>query len=78
MSKITIEVGDELFRFISFTQWVNKASSWLGSYRESNYICIDARGRICRRGEHFMLARDEDAFPVIVYSLTLNTPSSDT
>ncbi len=74
MSTITIEVGDELLRFTSFIQWVNKASSWLALYRETNYICIDARGRVCRRGEHFMRARDEETFPVIVYSLILETP----
>lgn len=74
MSTITIEVGDELLRFTSFAQWVNKASGWLRRYRETTYICIDARGRVCRRGEHFMRARDDNAFPVVVYSLTFETP----
>jgi hypothetical protein len=47
-------------QFASFTQWVNKATSWIGG---TNPLCADARGRICRNGADMMRARDEDAFP---------------
>lgn len=46
--------------FESFQQWVNKASSWI----DKHAICFDAKGRRCRIGKDFMLARDEGAFPV--------------
>ena len=61
-------VGPELFRFESFQQWVNKAASWFSTcgYPCRHAICVDAKGRICQYGEHFMTARDEDAFPVLV------------
>ena len=61
-------VGPELFRFESFQQWVNKAASWFATcgYPSRHAICVDAKGRICQYGKHFMTARDEDAFPVRV------------
>jgi hypothetical protein len=52
-------------QFESFQQWVNMARSWLtrrGPYEHA--ICLDAQNRVCRIGEDFMRARDEDAFPV--------------
>lgn len=63
-----LHVGTLLFEFDSFEQWVNKASSWFGSsgYRSEDTVCIDAKGRICRNGRHFMTARDDNAFPVKV------------
>ena len=62
------QVGPELFRFESFQQWVNKASSWFAScgYPSRHAICVDAKGRICQYGKHFMTARDEGTFPVRV------------
>ena len=63
-------LGPELFRFTSFTQWVNKASSWYATcgIRSSYTVAVDNVGRICLRGSHFMLARDEGVFPVVVYA----------
>lgn len=52
-------------RFDSYTQWVNKASSWLtrrGPHVKA--VCLDARNRLCAIGGDFMRARDEGAFPV--------------
>ncbi len=40
---------------------MNKATSWIGG---TNPLCADARDRICLIGRDFMLARDENAFPV--------------
>ncbi len=67
--KVTVDLGDELFHFDSYMQWVNKATQWYGGceYPDSMLITIDSKGRICRMGRHFMLARAEDAFPVSVY-----------
>lgn len=48
-------------QFHSFEEWVNKACSWIGG---TNPVCFDAKDRICAIGRDFMLARDEDAFPV--------------
>lgn len=56
-------------RFDTFTEWVNKASSWLTRHPEYDgksfrAICFDDKGRLCQIGRDFMRARDEDAFPV--------------
>lgn len=48
-------------QFFSFTEWVNKASSWIGG---KNAVCIDAVGRSCKTGKDFSRARDECTFPV--------------
>lgn len=55
--------------FRSFNDWVSFAGPRLtGAYgslgQEVPPICVDALGRRCHCGKDFMLARDEDAFPV--------------
>lgn len=55
--------------FKSFDDWVNFATARLtGTTDEDGFevaaICVDAKGRRCSKGGHFMRARDEDAFPV--------------
>lgn len=66
---LSIVVGDELFAFASFEQWVNKASGWFRSYRvrSEDVICVDSAGRICRVGKQFMRARDDGSFPIRVF-----------
>ena len=59
-------------RFDDFTQWANKASSWLTrhpEYREGDAmpfraICFDAKGRLCQHGGDFKRAHEEGTFPV--------------
>lgn len=65
----SVQIGDELFRFDSFTQWVNKAQRWFRTCGERKHICIDARGRICLSGLEFARARDESSFPIVVYRI---------
>ena len=70
--KVQVRLGNEIFRFTSFSQWVNKAASWFrgAQLRDGyGYVCVDAKGRICQVGREFMRARDEDSFPIIVYSI---------
>lgn len=65
--------------FSSFSDWVNSATSRLTAHRDYNNtehgdagwrgrhftaLCFDQKGRRCTQGEHFMLARDDDSFPV--------------
>lgn len=54
--------------FATFTEWVNKASSWLTRHEKYGpafcAICFDATGRICRDGRDFMRADKEGTFPV--------------
>lgn len=72
---VTIALGCEMFRFESFQQWVNKAQSWFksASVPSSQFVCIDATGRICGMGKQFMSARDRGAFPVTVYNIDPST-----
>jgi hypothetical protein len=67
-----LEVGEELFKFESHPQWVNKAASWFRGYKGDDCICIDKAGRICRIGKQFARARDENTFPITVYKATTN------
>ena len=48
-------------QFTSFTEWVNKAKSWIGG---TGAVCKDAKGRVLLNGGDFQRARDEGAFPV--------------
>lgn len=56
--------------FITFNDWVNFATTRLTGTRdplmgaEIPSVCIDAVGRRCTMGGHFMRARDEGTFPV--------------
>lgn len=61
----SIVFGDEVCRFETFQSWVNKSASWTGP--EQQIVFVDALGRICQIGKHFMNARDDGAFPVVVY-----------
>jgi len=67
MPKITIEVGEELFRFHSEQEWINKAQSWFSNFPKDIGICVDSVGRICTIGKHFMRATKESTYPIIVY-----------
>jgi len=48
-------------QFTSFTEWVNKARSWIGG---TGAVCTDTKWRVLRCGADFMRARDEGTFPV--------------
>lgn len=69
MNEITITVGEELFQFTSFNDWVNNA---MGKFLDAgvegrDVICVDGKGRVVKKGAEFQRARDENAFPVRVY-----------
>lgn len=69
MPEITIKLGEELFGFASFNDWVNNAQyrfddAGVGS---SNVLCVDSYGRIMEKGAEFMRARDENTFPARVF-----------
>lgn len=68
-NQLTICVGELLFEFRSYQNWVNKAPSWFRNcgHRSDDCLCVDSKGRIVSRGEHFRRAEQEDAFPVKVY-----------
>jgi len=56
-------------QFDTFEDWANHAQRALGGHTGSvgedlQAFCVDAKGRRCNVGNDFMLARDEDAFPV--------------
>ncbi len=69
MEQITITVGEELFQFASFGQWVAKAQSLFRQYNrtDGSTLAIDQMGRICNTGREFMRARDDGSFPVRVF-----------
>ena len=71
MPKLTVNLGDEMFRFSSEQEWINKAQSWFARCEvpKRHYIAIDAAGRVCIKGAEFMRATREDTYPITVYRL---------
>lgn len=70
MNKKYVTLGEVLIVFSSFDNWVDKAQSRfsiLQGYKK--YLCLDKAGRVCMTGEEFMRARDDNSFPVTVYSI---------
>ena len=66
---LEVTLGDELFSFSSFENWVNTARRQFRRHdvTATTTIALDARGRVCWSGSEFQRARDEDAFPVRVF-----------
>lgn len=75
LAPVRVRVGPELFRFSSFSNWVNKARGWFRGVPAGSWVCIDQRGRICNSGKEFMRADREHAFPVVVYLIDPETES---
>ena len=68
--KLEINLGPEVFRFASESEWVCKAQSWFrnaGLTGRGNHVCIDAAGRICLKGAEFMRAEREGTYPIVVF-----------
>lgn len=72
----SVAIGsEEVCRFESEQQWINKARSWLGGisgggmrYKPQEQVaCFDSLGRRCAIGRDFMQATKDDAYPVIAY-----------
>ena len=67
---IQINVKREVFRFTSHARWVSKAAGWFSQCdyaTRQRMISVDSLDRICHDGDGFRRARDDDAFPVVVY-----------
>ncbi len=71
MTQRKIQLGEELFKFTSEQEWINKAQQWFGQCRvpRDHYICLDKTGRVCIKGSEFMRATREDTYPITVYIL---------
>lgn len=67
--RAVIRVGQELFRFESYEQWLEKSYEWMAlAGHPRDYICIDSAERVCRTKEDYDRARDDYNFPVKVYA----------
>lgn len=71
MTTIVLSVGDELFHFESLVDWQNHAKSryTLAGVPDWQRITLDAKGRVCTAGLHFMQAEKDSAFPITVYAI---------
>lgn len=74
--QVTVNLGPEVFRFETFWIWVHKASQYFRRFGvdTDTGVCVDAKGRICTRYEHFWNAREEDAYPIVVYRVRVEVP----
>jgi hypothetical protein len=73
-NRLEILVGQELFSFTSEHDWLDHAPQRFGKHfhrgqSEYDSICIDAKGRVCTRGAHFMRATKDGAYPIRVYEI---------
>jgi hypothetical protein len=66
-----IQLGRELFMFDGFNHWRDTAPEKFESANVTcaKVLCIDAKGRVCVWGTHFMEAAKDGAYPVRVYLL---------
>ena len=67
MSKISVNVGEELFQFTSMNDWIRKAQL---AFREHGHtsestLCVDSEGLICTWGKMFRVAK----YPIRVYAI---------
>lgn len=68
-TQVLVVVGEMLFEFSSFEDWVNKAETRfkLAGVKGDEVICVDQKGRLLKKGKEFMRAREDNSFPVKVY-----------
>ena len=66
-----IQLGRELFMFDGFNHWADTAQDKFkaANVTSAKVLCIDAKGRVCACGTHFMEAAKDGAYPVRVYLL---------
>jgi hypothetical protein len=66
-----LQIGPELFRFTTYSDWVNHAKARYGmcGVPVLKTICVDASGRICTSGKEMMSARDRGAFPCVIHHI---------
>lgn len=69
--KTTIAHGPEITRFDSFDDWSERGHIVfrMRDGGPANVVHVDVRGRICTRSSHYLRARNEETFPVIVYQI---------
>lgn len=68
---VVIKLGAELFQFDDYENWCDTAKRKFkkAKVHTNDVICLDTQNRICGWGEHFMKARDENAFPIKCYAI---------
>ena len=66
---MTIEIQAELITtFHDKLEWINKAQSRIGRFRQDQKIlCVDKNGNILTIGLDFMVAEENDLYPVKAY-----------
>jgi hypothetical protein len=76
MNSITINVGEELFRFTSIRDWVVHARDRFkrAGVKGDEVICIDARGYVLTDGKGFIAAQQRDTYPVRVFRAEVDRP----
>jgi hypothetical protein len=74
VTNLTICVGDPIFEFTSYINWVNKAQSWYSTcgVPARRLLTVDSLGRVCTQGSDFIRADREQAFPIRVFPIDIN------
>jgi hypothetical protein len=76
VNTVTVVLGERLFNFQSEQEWINRGQRPWKVHHATNgrAIAIDAKGRICQIGAHFMRATRENAYPVTIYRVQPDAP----
>lgn len=64
---VLVCVGELLFEFSSFNDWVRHAQLWFrdAGHTSGSTLCVDSHGLICTRGKMFSIAH----YPIYVYAI---------
>lgn len=70
-NKVRVLVGEPIFRFNSYDDWFRNARVVFDNYEvePDDVLCLDAYGRVCNFGEHFLRAQDDDCYPIVAYEV---------
>ena len=77
---LTIEVGEYLFAFTSERDWIETAQRLYNREKATMHdsVAITHDGRICTTGRDFRMAKERDAYPVMVYRTRPDVGASST
>lgn len=70
-NKVSVLVGDPLFRYWSYEDWrEDKGGRFeLLDVFGDEVLCLDTSGRVCSLGKHFHRAKAEGCYPITAYEV---------
>jgi len=75
---VTVTLGEAVFAFRDKQEWINRGPRpWKAYHVDGGRgLAIDAKGRICQCGAHFMRAEEDGSYPITVYRVQADDPNN--